>query len=96
MPFNPESLVTLQNIQTVLPGKIAPGKTEIMNGVQQVGFAHAIPSADPGNAFGKAEFLLEIIFELKNRYVIQEQGQMSVIWKRISFDRQVDKSSNIE
>lgn len=50
-----------------------------MDGVQQVGLAHPIPAANPGNAFAKPEFLLEIIFELKNRYVIQEQGQMSVI-----------------
>ena len=45
--------------------KIAFGKTEVMNCIQQVGFAYAIASANANNAFSKAKFLVKIIFKLK-------------------------------
>lgn len=57
--------------QRILPGKIAFGKTEVMNGVEQIGFAHAIAAANAYNGFGKTYLLVKVVFELKKRYGVQ-------------------------
>jgi hypothetical protein len=49
--------------------EITPGKTEIINGIQQVGFAHAIASANTNNGFCKSKGRLRIIFILKEGYI---------------------------
>ena len=54
----------LVDAQTILPGKIAFGKTEIMDRIQQIGFAYPVTAADAHNTFVKTELLVEIIFEL--------------------------------
>ena len=56
--------MSLVNTRLILPGKITFCKTEIMNGIKEVGFSKAIASANTYNPFGKMKFLLEIIFKL--------------------------------
>ena len=55
----------MMNIHLILSREIAFGKTQVVNGVQQVGFAYSIASADTNNALSKVELLLEIIFKLE-------------------------------
>jgi hypothetical protein len=57
--------MTLQNVQGILAGKIAFRKTEIVNGVEQVGFANTISATDPDDPFPEAELLVKVVFELK-------------------------------
>ena len=54
--------------QAILPGKITFGKTQIMNGIQQISFAFAVLSANANNSFAKCKLLAEVIFELGERY----------------------------
>jgi hypothetical protein len=63
------------HIHLVLPGKIAFGETQIMNGIQQIGFAHTISAANANNALGKNKLLVEVVFELEQRYGIQSKAQ---------------------
>jgi hypothetical protein len=49
--FQPETLGTKPHIALVGFAKIAPGKTEIVYGVQQIGFANAIRSAQSHDPF---------------------------------------------
>ena len=39
-----------------------------MNGIKQVGLTNAISAAYANNSFGKIEFLMGIVLELKYRY----------------------------
>jgi hypothetical protein len=68
LSFQPEAFVALEDIGGVLPGKIAFGEAEVMDGIKQVGLAHAIAAANAYNALGKGKILLEIILELEERY----------------------------
>jgi hypothetical protein len=67
--------MSFMNVQLVLPCKIAFGETEVMNGIEQVGLAHAVPSANAHNAFREREFLVKIIFELVERYGVKDEWQ---------------------
>jgi hypothetical protein len=69
----------LVNIHAILPCKIAFGKTEVMNGIQQIGFANAVAAANAHNAFGKVKLLMEIILELKQRYSVKVKAQISAL-----------------
>jgi hypothetical protein len=46
-----------------------------MDGIQQIGLAHTIPSADPDDALVKNKLVLKIILELEDRYGIQAKAQ---------------------
>ena len=65
MSFQSEALAAVMNIYCIRPCKIAPGKTEIMNSVQQVGFAHAIASANSHDPLTKVKRPGAVIFKLK-------------------------------
>ena len=65
MPLDAEALLTVLCGQAI-SCKIAFGKTEIVNSIQQIGFAYAIQAAYTNNVFGKPKLLMIIIFELKN------------------------------
>ena len=65
MAFQSKTFVAMMNIHLILSREIAFGKTQVVNGVQQVGFAYSIASADTNNALSKVELLLEIIFKLE-------------------------------
>jgi hypothetical protein len=62
--FQPESFMTLLGNQCILPGEIAFGKTEIMNGVQQISLANSISPANTYDPFAETEFPGKIVFEL--------------------------------
>lgn len=64
MPFQPEALCALLHVHRIGSGKITFGKTEVMNGIQQIGFAHTVATADADNAFGKLVPLTAVILEL--------------------------------
>ena len=74
MPFNAEALLAILWSKTI-SSKIAFSKTEVVDGIKQVGFAHAITAANTNNIFSKIEFLLVIIFELKNLYGLYKKAQ---------------------
>lgn len=65
LAFQPKPLMAMMDIVGILPAEIAFRKTQIMNGIQQVGFAHTITAADAYNPFREGELLREIVFELK-------------------------------
>lgn len=65
MSFQPKALVALLSSQLVLAGEVAFGKTEVMNGVEQIGFANAVFAANAYNPFCELKFLVKIIFELE-------------------------------
>ena len=65
MTFIPEPLMSMKNIELILPSEVALGETEIVNGIQQVGFSDTVAPRDADDPFGKTELLLEIILELK-------------------------------
>lgn len=48
--------------------KIASGKAEIMDSVEQVGFADAIGAANTGYSLGKTEKLLPVVLKMNQRY----------------------------
>lgn len=79
MAFYPEAFMSLVDIHAVLPCKIAFGKTEVMNGIQQICFANAVAAADANNAFGKIKLLMEIILELKQRYGVEVKAQIAAL-----------------
>ncbi len=66
--FQPKTILTLLHIISILPGKIAFGKTEIMNSIQQIGLAHAVLTTDPHDPFRKGKRRGTVIFELENGY----------------------------
>ena len=39
-----------------------------MQGIQQVGFAHAVAATDANNLLLKMKLLVKVVFELKQRY----------------------------
>jgi len=59
------------HIISILPCKITFGKTEIMNGIQQICFAHAIFATDTNNPLFEVKRLIIVVFELKQRYVLK-------------------------
>ena len=65
MAFQPKAFVAVLRAQGILPRKITFGKTQIMYGIQQVGFALSVAPANAHNAFGKIELLVKVIFELE-------------------------------
>jgi hypothetical protein len=53
------------NINLVEPGKIAFGKTEIMNGIQQVSFSDSVISANARDSFIEMKGTVAIVFEMR-------------------------------
>jgi hypothetical protein len=54
----------MQNILAIAAGKIAFGETAIINGIEQVGFAHAIGAANTHDPLGEGKVTRLVIFEL--------------------------------
>ena len=46
-----------------------------MNGIQQIGFAHAVAATNTYNAFCKIKLLMIIVFELEKRYRMEVEAQ---------------------
>lgn len=61
--FNPESILTLQDIITIRPGKITFCKTEVMYGIQQAGFPCPVISANTNNPFCKVKTPAPVILK---------------------------------
>jgi hypothetical protein len=51
-------------------GKIAFGKTQVINGVKKVCFSNSIIATDANDSFRKGKGSLFIIFELDGRYIL--------------------------
>jgi hypothetical protein len=45
----------VQNVLAIASGKIAFGKTAVINGIEQVGFANAVLPANAYDPFGKGK-----------------------------------------
>jgi CO dehydrogenase/acetyl-CoA synthase alpha subunit len=65
MSFQSKPLVAVLGHQTVLAGKIAFGKTEVMDGIQQVGLTHTVTTANAYKGSGKAKLLVKVVLELE-------------------------------
>ena len=50
------------------PGEITFGEAEIVNGIQQAGFAGAVVAADANNIFFKFKRTVAVVFELSKGY----------------------------
>ena len=74
MPFDAEALLAILCSETI-SRKIAFSKTEVVDSIKQIGFAHTISAANANNIFSKIEFLLIVVFELENRYRLYEKTQ---------------------
>ena len=74
LAFYPKSLLSVLGSKAIA-GKIAFGETEIMNGVEEVGFTYTIASANAHNIFGKTKLLVIIIFKLENVYGVYKKAQ---------------------
>ena len=66
MAFYAKALLAMMHINGIVAAEITFGKAEIMNGIQQVGFAYAIAAANAYNTGRKNMVLLYIIFKLDN------------------------------
>jgi len=51
-------------VELVLPGEIALGKAQVVDGVEQIGLSNAIAAADANNPFVESEGGLFVVFEL--------------------------------
>ena len=65
MTLDTESLGAGGHVLTVGFGKITAGEAEIVNGIQQVRFAHAIRAAYADNAVSEAEPGVFIVLEVE-------------------------------
>jgi len=77
--FYPESRVSLFYIHRIGPGKITLGKTEVMNGIQQVGLSHPVFTINSHDTLGKIKAPVEIVFKLNKRYGMQIYHQEDAI-----------------
>ena len=66
LSFHPETITALFHIIAVLPGKIAFGKTQIMDGIQQIGLTHAIIAINAYHPLPEGKTAVLVVFELKN------------------------------
>jgi len=64
MAFDAEAGRSFQYILLIAPGKIRFGKTEIIDGVEQIGLAHSIISADAYDPIREPESILAVVLEL--------------------------------
>ena len=74
MSLDAEALLAILCSETI-SCKIAFSKTEVVDSIKQIGLAHTIAATNANNIFSKIEFLLVIIFELKNLYGLYEKAQ---------------------
>jgi hypothetical protein len=51
-------------ITAVQSGKITFGETEIMDGIQEIGFTHPVLPTDTDNPFGQVKSPVAVVFEL--------------------------------
>jgi hypothetical protein len=65
LSFNAKARASSLHISLVAAGKIAPGETQVMNSIQQIGFTRAIGSANAGYAAIEAEAPVSIVLKLK-------------------------------
>jgi hypothetical protein len=70
MPLYAEAGRTPVYALLVGPAKIALGKTEVIQGVEQVGFAGPVVAANADDPFPEPERGLGIILELYDGYVL--------------------------
>lgn len=62
--FEPETVGLVLGILAFAAGKIAAGKAEIVDGVEQIGLAGAVPAGDAYDPVLEGKGLLRVIFEL--------------------------------
>jgi hypothetical protein len=65
MPFDPEAGGAFLYVLLVAAREIAFGKTEVIEGVEQVGLAHTVVATDADNSFSEPEGRLAVVLELK-------------------------------
>jgi len=66
MSFHPEALRAMMYVGRITACKVAFGKTEIMDGIEQVCLSYAIASTDPHDTFSELVGLVEIVLELED------------------------------
>jgi hypothetical protein len=70
MPFDAEAGRAPVYALLVGPGKIALGKTEVIQCIQQVGLADAVVAANADDPFLKPEKGLGVVLELYDGYIL--------------------------
>jgi len=68
MPLYAEALRPGGHVLAIGAGKIAAGKAEVVDGVQQVGLADPIRPANTDDALAEFEACLVVVFEIGERY----------------------------
>ena len=69
--FDAEAGRALPDVLLVSPGKITFCKTEVVDGIQQIGLPHTIRAADADDPFPEPEGRLLVIFKLYESYILQ-------------------------
>lgn len=65
MSFDTKPLVAVPNIRCIAAAEIAFGEAEVMNGVEQVGFARAVAAANAHYSVGENKLSGVVVLELK-------------------------------
>ena len=70
------------NILAIRSGKIASGKAEVIDGIQQIGFTAAIGTTDTNYPMMEGEMLLLVIAKLNQSYLMKaKHGECKVTQK---------------
>ena len=67
--------MAMKYVITILPGETAFGKTQIMNRIEQICFTHSVPAANTYNSLAEMKLLMEVVFELVERYGTEKKAQ---------------------
>ena len=79
MSLDTKALAAMFDIGRIRAAEVAFRKTEIMNGIEQVGLSGAIAAANANNPFGKPVLLKSIILELEKRYGLKVENECKLL-----------------
>ncbi len=66
--FDSKAASALLHTTGICPGEVAFGKAEVVNSIQQVGFANAIIATNAHYPVAEIKCLVRVVFKLKQRY----------------------------
>ena len=73
MTFDPEACGATKHIRLIAACEITAGKTEIVEGVQQIGLSDAVITADADDPLVKAERGFPVVLKTHERYLFYPQ-----------------------
>jgi hypothetical protein len=65
MPFNAKKLLMVADDPVIGQVEVAFGHAQIINGIEQIGFAHAIVANQAIQPIGKVKLLIFVIFKIR-------------------------------